>query len=112
MDDLTLLHAFEPVVHFTRGELFFPTYADEYVRLCSLWLHDDDGDRLLVAEGELTADKLAEFADSHAGQNLYLRFVGASGIPAVALAPGPSHLSCSRTVGEGGFVLTCAPGPH
>jgi len=76
MDDLSLLRAFEPVVRFTRGELFFPTYADEYVQYCSLWLHDEDGDRLLVAEGELTADKLAEFGDSHAGQNLYLRFVG------------------------------------
>ena len=76
MDDLTLLRTFEPVVRYTRGEMFFPTYADEYVRHCSLWSHGEKGELLLVAEGNLTAEKLAEFGGAAGKENLYLRFVG------------------------------------
>ncbi len=37
--DLDLLQYFEPVLHFTQGEQFFPTEVNEYVQDCSLWAH-------------------------------------------------------------------------
>ena len=35
--DLALLRAHEPVVCYTRGELFLPTAVGPYVAQCSLW---------------------------------------------------------------------------
>ena len=43
--ELELLRAFEPVVRFTSGELFFPMDVERYVGAGSLWLyHPDDHD--------------------------------------------------------------------
>lgn len=38
--DLDLLRAFEPVVHFTRGEFFYPVSASLYVEHAALWSDD------------------------------------------------------------------------
>ena len=35
--DLALLRRHEPVLHFTRGEMFLPTRIDGYLQRCSLW---------------------------------------------------------------------------
>ncbi len=35
--DLSLLRAYEPVIRYTKGELFFPTAVGPYVAQCSLW---------------------------------------------------------------------------
>jgi hypothetical protein len=76
MNDLELLRRFEPVVRFTQGELFFPCAVDEYLRRCSLWLRDAKGaERQIVAEGDLSAEKLGRFKEVPAGHTLYLRFV-------------------------------------
>ena len=37
--DLALLRRYEPIVHYTKGELFFPTEVDSYVARSSLWAH-------------------------------------------------------------------------
>ena len=37
MNDLQLLRAYEPVVKYTEGELFFPMAVEPYVAAASLW---------------------------------------------------------------------------
>ena len=75
-DDLALLRQFEPEVRFTHGELFFPCAVDEYVRHCSLWLRDNRRrERQLVAEGDLTVEKLAGYKEVPPDHTLYLRYV-------------------------------------
>jgi hypothetical protein len=74
--DLDLLRRFEPVLHFTQGEQFFPTDVDRYVRKCSLWAHYPDGrDEQLVKEGDLSLDRLAEPRPAQFGTVHYLRFI-------------------------------------
>ncbi len=74
--DLDLLRKFEPVACYTRGEQFFPTDVDHYVRECSLWEHHPDGpDELLVRQGEVTLEKLVEPRPAEFGSVRYLRFV-------------------------------------
>ena len=36
MNDLELLRRYEPVVHYTLGEMFFPTAVDGYLQHTSL----------------------------------------------------------------------------
>ncbi len=76
LSDLDLLRRYEPVVHYTDGEMFFPTAVDGYVARCSLWARAG-GRRLerLVPAGELTLDRLATVAAEHPGLALSLRFV-------------------------------------
>ena len=74
--DLELLRAFEPVVRFTSGELFFPMDVERYVRSCGLWLYrPDDRDEQVVPEGGLTIEKLAEPHTAPFGSVFHLRFV-------------------------------------
>ncbi len=85
--DLEILRAFEPVVHYTQGEKFFPMDVGPYVRGCSLWLHFPDGsDKEVVAEGSLTPDGLVERRDAPFGALFYLRFVGPQGLQESAQA--------------------------
>jgi hypothetical protein len=74
--ELELLRAFEPVVRFTSGELFFPMDVERYVGAGSLWLyHPDDHDEQVVPEGELTIEKLVEPRTAEFGSVFYIRFV-------------------------------------
>jgi hypothetical protein len=73
-DELALLRRFEPVVCYTRGEQFFPTAIDGYLRRASLWANDGGRQSRLVAEGELDAGGLARAAEAAPGRGLYLRF--------------------------------------
>lgn len=76
MNDYDLLRRFEPVICYTQGEGFFPCAVDGYVRRCSLCLVDDKGnEQELVAAGDLTAERLAQYKDVPSRHNLYLRFV-------------------------------------
>ncbi|MDD1742951.1 MAG: hypothetical protein LUQ47_06420, partial [Methanotrichaceae archaeon] len=76
MDDLSLLRKFEPVVRFTQGELFFPCGVDGYLSRCSLWIRDSSGkEQILIAQGELTAEKLAEFKEVPLDHIIFLRYV-------------------------------------
>lgn len=76
MSDLELLRHYEPVAHFTQGELFFPRAVDSYVRACSLWeLTAEKQPRELLPEGDLTLAKLADYDTLPPGHVLYLRFV-------------------------------------
>ena len=62
MNDLELLRAYEPILRYTQGELFFPTAVEPYIAECDLWVGRSERERrLLVPYGELTTDRLAEF---------------------------------------------------
>lgn len=74
--DLELLKYFEPVLHFTQGEQFYPTDVTHYVQDCSLWAHYPNGrDEVLIRQGDLSLDKLAEPRPAPFGTVQYLRFV-------------------------------------
>jgi hypothetical protein len=96
--DLELLRAFEPIVRFTSGEQFFPMDVERYVRACSLWLYHPDGhDEQVIAEGQLTVDKLTESRAARFGSVFYLRFVPPLGIEESARAlAGLQRLKRSR----------------
>ncbi|HLI00768.1 MAG TPA: hypothetical protein VKV06_08275, partial [Acidimicrobiales bacterium] len=75
-DDLALLRAYEPIVRFTKGELFFPTAVGPYVGQCSLWRGERGGNRVcVIPAGELTLDRLCELARERQAWRLSLRFV-------------------------------------
>ncbi len=77
-DDLSLLRAYEPIMRFTKGELFFPTAVEPYIAQCSLWAGDDEGRAVcVVPHGELTIDRLCEAAAHHRDRAFSLRFVRA-----------------------------------
>jgi hypothetical protein len=75
VDDQQLLRAYEPVVKYTEGELFFPMAVDPYVAAASLWQLDPNRQRReLVPAGELTSERLALQPEPPAGHTYYLRF--------------------------------------
>jgi hypothetical protein len=74
--DLALLRAHEPVVRYTRGELFLPTAVSPYVAQCSLWAGVRGGEQTeLVRRGELTLERLSREGVARRDSQLFLRFV-------------------------------------
>ena len=75
--DLELLRRYEPIVHYTKGELFFPTEVDAYVTRSSLWAHRPSTGRneLLVPAGSLSVTNLAEPRTTEFGAVEFLRRV-------------------------------------
>jgi hypothetical protein len=74
--DLALLRAFEPVVRYTKGELFLPTAVGPYIAQCSLWTGTRGGERTQVAgRGEMTLERLAREGVLYRDRPLFLRFV-------------------------------------
>jgi len=80
-DDLQLLRHYEPVLRFTRGELFLPMPVEGYLGNCSLWRSAvpgragaRDGAERLCTPGELTPARLAQ-TSAAIGRDLSLRFV-------------------------------------
>ena len=84
--DLELLRAYEPVLRYTRGELFFPADVAAYLKCCSLWLEDSEGREVeeVVPAGELTTDRLAGAEHEWPGRHKHLRFVQESSLRAEA----------------------------
>ncbi|HEV2636626.1 MAG TPA: hypothetical protein VGX23_15855 [Actinocrinis sp.] len=75
-DDLTLLRANEPMLAFTRGELFLPISVGRYVARCSLrGRHGDSPAAELVPAGQLTLDRLARARAEFPGWALSLLLV-------------------------------------
>ena len=76
MNDLELLRKYEPIACFTKGEAFFPSAVDEYVKECSLWMTDPQGEeKMLVPHGQLDLARLAEYEEIPADHMIHLRFV-------------------------------------
>ncbi len=85
--DLDLLRQFEPVVRFTKGEQFFPSDVERYVRECSLWAHYPDGrEEVVVKQGELTLENLVQQRPAVFGTVRFLRFVETLTLSDAALA--------------------------
>ncbi len=73
--DLDLLRAFEPVVRYNRGELFYPTGVEGYLAECDLLVGASERQRrVLVQRGDLTPASLATFT-APPSESLYLRLV-------------------------------------
>lgn len=82
MTDLELLRRYEPILRFTRGEIFFPTAIDGYVEQSSLWASATGQSRgrfrrLVAPAGSLDLDRLACARPPDPDQTLSLRFVQA-----------------------------------
>lgn len=76
MDDLTLLQKYEPIVRYTKGELFFPCAVDGYLERCSLITRDKHSrEQVLAGIGEISAEKLGGFKEVFPGHIIFLRFV-------------------------------------
>ncbi len=76
LTDYDLLCRYEPVLRFTRGEIYFPTDIERYVQACSLWVsHADGHEERLLAEGEVNLRNLAEQRHLEPGVVQYLKFV-------------------------------------
>ena len=74
--DLALLRRFEPLVRYTRGERFFPFDVERYVRECSLWVQRPEvAAQVLVPEGQLTLEQLAEPRPQGADTVYFLKFI-------------------------------------
>jgi hypothetical protein len=74
-DDRVLLRAFEPVVRYTQGELFFPAAVEPYLAACDLWVGSSQRDRRPVLPvGAVTPERIAA-ASAPPGQQLFLRLV-------------------------------------
>ncbi len=73
---LALLRRFEPVIHYTAGEQFFPMDVEPYVRFSSLWVfRPGENSEMLVEEGQLTLETLAQPRSDSPGSVLYLKFI-------------------------------------
>jgi hypothetical protein len=74
--DIELLRRFEPVIHFTKGERFFPIDIERYIQQCSLWVQrPNEPAELLVPQGELTIDKLVMPRNDGFEAVYYLKFI-------------------------------------
>ncbi|MFN8474768.1 MAG: hypothetical protein U0822_21435 [Anaerolineae bacterium] len=74
--DYDLLRKYEPVLRFTKGELYYPTDVDRYVANASLWASvPNHSDKLLIPAGQLTLETLAQPRSFPFGTVEYLRFV-------------------------------------
>jgi hypothetical protein len=74
-EDHALLRAYEPVLRFNRGELFYPMAVEGYLAECDVLAGTGEKDRrILVSHGEVTPGRLAA-AEAGPGESLYLRFV-------------------------------------
>jgi hypothetical protein len=73
--DLELLRAFEPIVRYNEGELFYPASVDGYLAECDLLQGTSERDRqVVVPRGSVTKDVIATWV-APPGQSLYLRYV-------------------------------------
>jgi hypothetical protein len=75
--DLALLRRFEPVVHYTRGELFYPSPVETYLARTDLLVGRNDRDRTVrLPVGGVSPETLST-QTAPPGENLYLRLVQA-----------------------------------
>ncbi len=74
-NDVELLQAYAPALHYTHGELFFPAAVESYLPECDLFVGRSGRDRsLLVPVGELTEEALTSF-QAKPGETLSMRLV-------------------------------------
>ena len=67
MNDAELLRAYEPVVRFNEGELFFPAAAEDYLACCELVERSADGPAVVVVACPTCS---AAVVERHSGRRL------------------------------------------
>jgi hypothetical protein len=73
---LVILRRFEPVIRYTRGEMFFPMRIEPYIAACSLWVHQKGkADRCIVPQGRVNLQELAKPQGENFNAVQYLRFI-------------------------------------
>jgi len=73
---LRILRRFEPIVHYTRGERFFPVDVERYLQQCSLWMKPLNKPPVqLVAQGNLTIEELVKPRMDGFETIYYLKFI-------------------------------------
>lgn len=73
--DLALLRRFEPIVRYTKGELFFPAPVEPYLARTDLLVGRSERERTVrLPVGSVSAAELARHT-APPGENLYLRLV-------------------------------------
>jgi hypothetical protein len=72
---LALLRRFEPVIRYTRGEMFLPASVADYVAGSELVVADGERREVLAPRGSLNLEKLAELGRKHVGGRLSLERV-------------------------------------
>lgn len=75
-EQLALLRRFEPVVHYTSGELFLPMSVEDYVAGSALVEGTGSSRSVRVERGALTIDRLCELSRAEPGARLTLEHVG------------------------------------
>ena len=75
MNDGELLRAYEPVVRFNEGELFFPAAVEDYLACCELVERSAAGTAVVCERGEVVPARLAEIGAQRSGTGMFLRFV-------------------------------------
>ncbi len=74
--DLMVLQKFEPILHFTQGERFYPLDVERYLAECSLWVHKKEGPpELIIKEGDLGVENLILPREGSPGTIYYLKFI-------------------------------------
>jgi hypothetical protein len=74
--DLELLRRYEPIIRYTKGELFFPMAVGPYVAQCDLWAGSQSGQRVQVVPlGQLSLEELPTWQARESDKALFLRFV-------------------------------------
>ena len=74
--DLALLKAFEPIVRYNDGELFFPAAVEGYLAACDLLVGTSERDRrVLVPVGDADRRDVSATYAAPPGETLYLRLV-------------------------------------
>ena len=73
--DLELLRAYEPIVRYNRGELFYPTAVEGYLAECDLLVGTSEDDaRVLLPKGQVDTTSITRYTPPP-GESLYLRLV-------------------------------------
>ena len=75
-ESLALLRRFEPVIRYTRGELFLPMAVEDYIAASALVQGAGKGRRVVVERGQLTLELLSDQGARTPGTPLSLEHVG------------------------------------
>ena len=72
----SLLRRFEPVIRFTRGEIFYPMDVEPYIRSSSLWMQrPSEAPVLLVEQGSMNLEKLTQPRHEGFDAIYFMRFI-------------------------------------
>lgn len=75
-EQLELLRRFEPVIHYTQGELFLPMSVEDYIDGSALVAGAGSSRAVVIPRGDLTVENLCAAAREEPGARLSIEHVG------------------------------------